>query len=218
MKHYKAAPERAGNLVNAGRRKGRKVGKPRGKTCQWTAELDDILKVAWARGGLSAARRAIRQHQPTWSWYSVKKRAAALNLCRRPARRWTKADENHLLWSIDSNASLALIAERIGRTVAAVRSKLRNLDYTAESLGGYKVKDLADMFAVPPARIQYWVAEKLLLTKGGRITDRSVSKFLADHPSKIPFESLSVDMQNWLREMGYPSVGGKPKAAGASNE
>jgi len=198
--------------------KGRKFGKPRGKTCTWTADLDEILRTAWVQGGLRAARRAIRQQEPTWSWYSIKKHAAALGLCRRRARRWTKADENHLLWSIDSNASLTTIAERIGRTVAAVRSKLRNLDYTAESLGGYKVKDLADMFAVPPARVQYWVAEKLLLTKGGRITDRSVSNFLADHPEKIPFESLRVDMQNWLREMGYPSGGGKPKAAGAANE
>ena len=202
----------------AGRRKGRKVGKPRGKTCQWTSELDDVLKAAWARGGLRAARRDIRQYQPTWSQYSVKKRAAALNLCRPRAPRWTEADDNHLLWSIDSNASLALIAERLGRTVAAVRKKLRDLDYTAESLGGFKVKDVADMFAVPPARVQYWVAEKLLLTKGGRITDSSVSKFLAEHPEKIPFDGLSRDMQNWLREMGYPDHGGEPRANMAGSE
>ena len=156
--------------MKEGRRKGRKVGKPQGKTCRWTGELDEALRAAWVRGGLRAARRAIRQQQPTWSWYSVKKRAAALKLCRQRAPRWTDADENHLLWSIDSNASLALIAERLGRTVAAVRKKLRDLDYTAESLGGFKVKDVADMFAVPPARVQYWVAEKLLLTKEGRIT------------------------------------------------
>ena len=201
-----------------GRRKGRKVGKPRGKTCQWTVELDDVLKAAWARGGLRAARRAIRLYQPTWSRYSVKKRAAALDLCGPRAPRWTDADENHLLWSIDSNASLSLIAERLGRTVAAVRKKLRDLEYTAESLGGFKVKDVADMFAVPPARVQYWVAEKLLLTKGGRITDSSVSKFLADHPEKIPFEALSRDMQNWLREMGYPDDGGEPKTNVAGRE
>ena len=199
-------------------RKGRKVGKPRGKTCRWTPELEDVLKAAWARGGLRAAWRAIRQCQPTWSRYSVKKRAATLGLCRRRAARWTDTDENHLLWSIDSNASLALIAERLGRTVAAVRKRLRDLDYTAESLGGFKVKDVAEMFGVPPSRVQYWVAEKLLLTKGGRITDSSVSKFLADHPEKIPFESLNVDMQNWLREMGYPGRGAMPKGAGAINE
>jgi hypothetical protein len=99
---------------------------------------------------------------------------------------------------------MALIAERLGRTIAAVRKKLRDLRYTADSLGGYKVKEVADMFSVAPARVQYWVAEKLLLTKGGRITESSFSKFLADHPKRIPFETLSPDMQNWLREMGYP--------------
>jgi len=180
-----AAPGRAGRIMKAGRRRGRKVGKPRGKTCRWTAELEDVLKTAWVRGGLRAARRAIRQHQPTWSSYSAKKRAEVLELCRQRAPRWTDADENHLLWSIDSNASPALIAERLGRTVPAVRKKLHDLDYTAESLGGFKVKDVADMFTVPLARVQYWVAEKLLLTKGGRITESSVSKFLADGEDSI---------------------------------
>jgi hypothetical protein len=193
--------------------KGQKFGNPRGKTCRWTPELDEILKSAWAQGGLRAARRAIRQHQPSWSWYSVKKRAAVLALCRPKARPWSDTEVNHMLWSIDSNASLALIAERLGRTVAGVRKKLRNLGYTAESLGGYKVKEVADMLSVCPARVQYWVAEKLLLTKGGRITDSSLSKFLADHPEKIPFHSLSVDMQNWLREMGYRDRRDEPKAA-----
>jgi hypothetical protein len=184
--------------------KGRKWGKPRGKTCRWTAELDEILKSTWTQGGLRAARRAIRQHEPTWSRYSIKKRAAALGLCRPKSRPWSDTEVNHLLWSIDSNASLALIAERLDRSVAAVRKRLRDLGYTAESLGGYKVKEVADMISVSPSRVQYWVAEKLLLTKGGRITESSFSKFLADHPRKIPYDSLTPDMQNWLREMGYP--------------
>jgi hypothetical protein len=192
--------------------KGQKFGNPRGKTCRWTAELDGILKSAWAQGGLRAATRAIRQQQPTWSRYSIKKRAAVLELSRPKARPWSETDVNHLLWSIDSNASLALIAQRLGRTVAAVRKKLRDSGYTAESLGGYKVKEVADMFSVPPARVQYWVAEKLLLTKGGRITDSSFSKFLADHPKKIPFETLKPDMQNWLREVGYPCEENKANA------
>jgi hypothetical protein len=171
-----------------------------------------LLKTAWGSGGLRAALRAIRQQQPTWSRYSIKKRAAALALCRPKAQPWSDTELNHLLWSIDSNASLSLIAERLGRTIAAVRKKLRDLGYTAESLGGYKVKEVADMFSVPSARVQYWVAEELLLTKGGRITESSFSKFLADHPKKIPFETLSPDMRNWLREMGYRDRGNEQEA------
>jgi len=198
--------------------KGQKFGRPRGKTCRWTSQLDEILRSSWSQGGLRAARRAIRQHQPTWSKYSIKKRAAALKLCRRRAPRWTDVDVNHLLWSIDSNASLALIAERLGRSVAAVRKKLRDLGYKAESLGGYKVKDVAEMFAIAPARVQYWVAEKMLLTKGGRITESSLSTFLVDHADKIPFDSLSVDMQNWLREMGYSDAHNERNAVGMGSE
>lgn len=198
--------------------KGQKFGRPRGKTCRWTPQLDEILRSSWSQGGLRAARRAIRQHQPTWSKYSIKKRAAALKLCRRRSPRWTDVDVNHLLWSIDSNASLALIAERLGRSVAAVRKKLRDLGYKAESLGGYKVKDVAEMFGIAPARVQYWVAEKMLLTKGGRITESSLSSFLVDHADKIPFDSLSVDMQNWLREMGYSDTHSEQNAVGMGSE
>jgi hypothetical protein len=193
--------------------KGHKFGNPRGKTCRWTPELDEILKASWARGGLRAASRAIRQERPTWSWYSIKKRAAVLALCRPKARPWSDTEVNHLLWSLDGNASLELIARRLGRTVASVRKKLEDLGYTAESLGGYKVKEVAEMVSVPPARVQYWVTEKLLLTKGGRITESSFSKFLADHPKKVPFETLGLDMQSWLRDMGYRAEEREPNAA-----
>src|SRR5215831_4493409 len=41
----------------------------------------------------------------------------------------------------------------------------------------------------------------------------SFSKFLADHPKKLPFGTLSPDMQSWLREMGYPGEDPEPNAA-----
>ncbi len=195
--------------------KGRKFGKPRGSTCRWTPDLDQVLTSAWGSGGLRSAWKAIRQHEPTWSVHSVKKRAAALLLCRPKAEPWTQSEIDHMLWSIDSNASLALIASRLGRSAGAVRHKLRALGYSVESLGGYKVKEISEMLCVPPGRVRYWVAEKLLLTKGGRITEASFSKFLADHPRKIPFESLSLDMQNWLCEMGYPAPESAPREVSA---
>jgi hypothetical protein len=193
--------------------KGQKFGRRRDKACHWTPELDDILKSAWARGGLRAARRAIHQRQPNWSTYSIKKRAITFHLCRSRPLPWTQPDIDHMLWAIDSNASLTLIAERLGRTVGAVRHKLRALGYTVESLGGYKAKELAEMLLVPVGRVRYWVVEKLLLTKGGRITESSFSKFLAEHPKKIPFDNLKPEMQLWLQEMGYPVEACEPKTA-----
>jgi len=195
--------------------KGQKFGKPRGKTYHWTPELDEVLRSAWTQGSLRTARRAIREYQPTWTVHSIRKRAAALSLCKPRPAAWSHADVNSMLWAIDSNASLALIAERLGRSVGAVRHKLRALGYRVESLGGYKVKDVAEMLSVPIGRVRYWVAEKLLLTKGGRITESSFSKFLADHPKKTAFDSLSPEMQSWLVEMGYPVTGPEPRAAKA---
>jgi phage terminase Nu1 subunit (DNA packaging protein) len=100
--------------------------------------------------------------------------------------------------------------------VAAVRKRLWHLGHKAESLGGYKVKEVAEMLALPPARVQYWVAEGLLLTKGGRITESSFSTFLRDHSRRIPFETLGRDMQAWLVEMGYPAenTGRRVRTAG----
>lgn len=183
--------------------RAQKLGKPRGKTHCWTPELDNALVVAWRRGGPRCARRAMRQEVPLWSWGSIRKHAASLGLCRPKPLPWSQSDIDHLLWSIDSNASLALIAKRLGRTVGAVRKRLWDLGYRAESLGGYKVKDLAEMLKVLPSRVQYWVEEQLLLTKGGRITESSLTKFLSDCPEKIPFGTLSPEMRSWLCEMGY---------------
>jgi len=187
------------------RKRRSKHGKPRGKGCRWTPELDELLRNAWKRGRLLAARRAIRQQQPTWSRYSIKRRAAALGLNGSRPRPWSITDVNHLLLSIDSNASLALIAKRLERSVAAIRKKLWDLGYRAESLGGYKVKEVAEMLSVSPRRVQYWVERKQLLTKGGRITDRSLSAFFRTHQEKVPYETLPADMQSWLLEMGYPT-------------
>ncbi len=74
------------------------------------------------------------------------------------------------------------------------------------------------MLAVPPARVQYWVAEGLLLTKGGRITESSFSTFLCDHWGKIPFQTLSRDMRAWLVEMGYPAENAERKVRTAAGE
>ena len=70
-------------------KKGHKVGKPRGQTCHWTPEPDEILRTAWSRGGLRPARRAIWQQQPTSSRSSIKRRAAALALTVPKARPWS---------------------------------------------------------------------------------------------------------------------------------
>lgn len=187
--------------------KRNKLGKPRGKTCRWTPELDEVLRSAWTKGGHLAARRAVRALQPAWSRYSIKRRAVALGLRRPRSRRWTAQEEFDLAAMIEGNASLKLIANRLARTVPAVRKHLWNLGHKAESLGGYKVKDLAETLGVPPARVQYWVAEGFLLTKGGRITESSFSKFLIGHPMRVPFKTLNRDTQAWLVEMGYPAEG-----------
>ena len=67
------------------------------------------------------------------------------------------------------------------------------------------------MLCVPPRRVQYWVQRKELLTKGGRITDSSLTTFFRTCPRKIPYEKLPSDMQAWLREMGYPAAEKEPQ-------
>ena len=120
--------------TKAGPMKGQKVRRPRGKTCCWTTELDQIVRSSWRQGGLRTARKAILEYRSPWSIYSIRKRAAALSLCKPKATPCSDADVNSMLWAIDSNAPLVLIAERLGRSVGAVRHKLRALGYTVLSL------------------------------------------------------------------------------------
>jgi hypothetical protein len=182
-----------------------KRARPRGSNCRWTKRLDNLLKRAWASGGPPEARRAIQKVQPAWGWHSIRKRAGVLRIRRPRPKPWTKASDDDLLWSIESNATLLSIAKRLGRSVRAIRARFYALGYKAENLGGYKVKELAEMLHLPPARIQYWVAARLLMTKGGRITDRSFSAFLRNFPNRIPLQALSLEMKHWLQEMGYPA-------------
>ena len=112
------------------------VGNPSAPNCRWTPELDELLKTAWNCGGLLAAQHAIRQLLPTWSRRSIERRAAELGLKGPKPRPWTETEINKLLLSIDScNVRLHLIAKRLGRSSAAIRRKLWELGYTAESLG-----------------------------------------------------------------------------------
>lgn len=215
MEEDAANPERFLRRSPSANRLG--IGNSSAPECRWTPELDELLKTAWNCGGLLAAQHAIRQLLPTWSRHSIERRAAGLGLKAPKPRPWTETEINKLLLSIDScNASLALVAKRLGRSSAAIRRKLWELGYTAESLGGYKVKEVAEMLSVPPRRVQFWVQEKQLLTRGGRITESSFSTFLGSHPEKVPYEKLPPDMQSWLREMGYPLRGEEPLIAPAA--
>jgi hypothetical protein len=61
------------------------------------------------------------------------------------------------------------------------------------------------------------VEENLLFTKGGRITESSLTNFLSEHPARIPFDRLRSEMQNWLREMGYPPMPAPQSAMAATS-
>jgi hypothetical protein len=36
-----------------------------------------------------------------------------------------------------------------------------------------------------------------------------LAQFCREHSELIPFESLSVEAQNWIRSLGYPGAGQK---------
>src|SRR5215467_14450797 len=96
--------------------RGRRFGAPRGRMCRWTSEFDEVLRLAWAAGGLRAAQRAIGEFQPTWTVYSIRKRAAALSLCKRPPASMVRSCcQQNVLGN--RQCLLALIAERLGRSV-----------------------------------------------------------------------------------------------------
>lgn len=105
--------------------KGQNFAKPSGTTCHW-----DCGQLTGRSASTSQRGRFIRSGNGRVHYLCVNG-----NLLRGPMLMSTKC-------SGQSTAMLRwpLIAERLGRSLGAVRHKLQTLGYTVESLGGYKVK------------------------------------------------------------------------------
>lgn len=183
---------------------------------EWSDVEDGILLAEYGRGreGAHAATMKILALHPEWTHDAVAWRAQALGVTNHrvaPARRWNQPLDEALRELAD--CSLDVIARRLRRTPKAVLSRIRRLGFDATFFGGQKTKDLVRYLNVSEGQVKSWVRSGWLVRKRGRITDDSLARFCREHSDLIPFESPTVEAQNWVRSLGYQRPSDKGTAA-----
>jgi hypothetical protein len=178
-------------------------------THDWTEREDAILIAEYGNGrdGAHAATKKILALHPDWTHDAVAWRAQALGVTNRresPARRWDQKLDEMLRELAD--CTLETIARRLQRSPKAILARIRRLGFDATFFGGQKSKDLVRYLNVSERQIKSWVRLGWLRRKNRRITDDSLAQFCREHSELIPFESLTVEAQNWVRSIGYPKA------------
>ncbi|MCC6591030.1 MAG: hypothetical protein IT168_30375 [Bryobacterales bacterium] len=178
---------------------------------EWTEVEDAILIAEYGKGrdGARSATRKILALHPDWTHDAVAWRAQALEVTNHragPTRRWNQRLDEALRELADCN--LDTIARRLGRSPKAILARIRRLGFDATFFGGQKSKDLVRYLNVSEAQIKSWVRLGWLRRKSRRITDDSLAAFCREHSELIPFDSLTVEAQAWVRSLGYPKKTG----------
>ena len=169
---------------------------------QWTAVEDEILRVEYGTSRASshdAIEKILALHSE-WSRDAVVWRARALGLTQTrnmPYERWSSTLDHYLLSLM--GCQLDTIAKRLKRSKKCVLARLRRLGRSAEFFGGFKTKDLVLDLRVAESVVSRWVRLGWLERKKGRITEDSLRWLCRHHPEEIPFETLTLEAQTWLR-------------------
>jgi len=95
----------------------------------------------------------------------------------RPAPRpWTPADDDRLLnWA--GYEPVKRIAQRLGRSVRAIRFRLCALGMSAKVTDGWSLRALRKMLHVSPARLRYLIGNGMLRVRDPRVSTSSLAVF-----------------------------------------
>ena len=198
-------------------------GNKRNKKLGWLPELDRLL-VAGIKHGPAQKKDAINkilQLVPNWTrgdcWdrirhlrktselagFATAHVSAKIDRKDRPARQgsltpWTAADDDKLL-KLAGYEPVRKIAQRLGRSVRAVRFRLGALGISAKVTDGWSLRELRKMLRVSPARLRYLIGNGTLRVRDPRISASSLAA-LCDkiRPSLEPsaIERLAAALSN----------------------
>lgn len=179
--------------------------------------IDRVL-IAGLRLGLAGKHQAINkvlQLVPEWKrgdcWRRIRqlRRSAAipgLSSCtpeklapesdsprsasRQRSRPWTSADDDRLLnWA--GYEPVAKIAQRLGRSVRAVRFRLGALGMSARVTDGWSQRALRKLLRVSPARLRYLIGTGMLRVRDPRVT--TVSLFALCSRNGFSLDQAALD-------------------------
>ena len=173
---------------------------------KWTPGMDSILEEGYRIGG-SKRRQAINRISQLTGWprQACWDRARKLGLGQRRSgspRQWTPIEQQCLI-SLAGSRNVRVIAQRLNRSVAAIRTRLRRLSKTSARVrDGLTKQDLAELIGRCPKTIQRWI--DLGWLKGHyegkqrgddafRISEQNFRGFWQKHPNELP-------LHRWRRE------------------
>ena len=180
------------------------------KTLPWLPEFDRLL-IAGIKHGPAMKKEAINkilQLSPHWTrgncWQRIKelrraaKRSAAEELppaktkkprqaaaAPRPVSRpWTPADDDRLL-NLAGYEPVKRIAQRLDRSVRAVRFRMAALGISARVTDAWSLRALWKMLRVRPSRLSFFIGNGLLRVRDARISASSLAAFCEHNQSSV---------------------------------
>jgi len=132
---------------------------------------------------------------------------------RTPSRPWTPADDDKLLnWA--GYEPVKKIAQRLGRSVRAVRFRLGALGMSAKVTDGWSQRGLRTLLRVSPARLRYLIGNAMLRVRDSRITSSSLAALCekgrpsTDHSTieRLMAAIAKDDAHSWERAAGLLGV------------
>src|SRR5664279_3670622 len=130
----------------------------------------------------NAKRAALEQRHPAKAKKSGKAAAA-----RRPVSRpWTPVDDDRLL-NLAGYEPVKRIAQRLNRSVRAVRFRMAALGISARVTDAWSLRALCKLLRIRPSRLRYFIGNGLLKVRDPRISASSLAAFCdRNRPSLAP--------------------------------
>src|SRR5271167_1052967 len=106
--------------------------------------------------------------------YKAKKSGTSGPIRRSSCGPWTPADDDRLL-NLAGYEPVKKIAQRLGRSVRAVRFRLGALGMSAKVTDGWSLRALRKLLRVSPARLRYLIGNRFLRVRDPRVTAGSLA-------------------------------------------
>ena len=172
------------------------AGMKLGRTGKHNA-INKVLELVpgWTRGDCWQRMRQLRRTvavatpQNHRSGDPLKQQEQADPIKRPPPRRWTRGDDDKLLnWA--GYESVDKIAQRLSRSVRAVRFRLCALGMSAKVTDGWSLLALRKLLRVSPARLRQFIGSGKLRVRDARVTAESLVAFCDRNRASLDAEAL----------------------------
>lgn len=154
--------------------------------------IDKVLQLVpeWTRGQCWQRMRQLRKTAtvpppPNSATCDPLKQPSQADLePRPPSRRWTTEDDARLL-NRAGYEPVDKIAQRLDRSVRAVRFRLCALGMSARVTDGWSLRALMKLLRVSPGRLRHFIGNGVLRVRDPRLTATSLAQFYRENATSL---------------------------------